>query len=176
MQINYISPYATDLNIGLSYNQAIDQLSNDWICLRDHDTLLFPGTGNLIPQIIEVNQEFELITAMTNRIGVGLHCVPGMFQEDSILSHQNKAKELRETFGTKIIETGVAPGFCMIFHKSLWSKVGGFTENSIFFDREFGNAAKKRGCKIGLALGLYLLHLYRYNSENPRNCIKHLLP
>jgi GT2 family glycosyltransferase len=173
MTIHYITPFAQDLNIGKSYNECISQLSNDWICLRDHDTLLFPNSGNIIPAIIEANPDYQLFTAVTNRIGVNLHCVAGMFDDDSILSHQNKADELWDTYQTNVLTTGVAPGFCMIFKKSLWEQVGGFTENSIFFDREFSNAAKKCGAKIGLAMGLYIFHLYRYGKN--KKDISHLL-
>lgn len=175
MNIWYLSPYALDLNIGKSYNEQICLLPADsTICIRDHDTILFPNAGNHIPAIIEANPRFDIITCLTNRVGVGLHCVPGMFDVDSILEHQNKAAQLWSIYGTETIATGVAPGFCMIFHKSVWERVGGFTENSIFFDREFSNAVRKWG-RIGLAKGLYILHLYRYNKASPKNSIQHLL-
>lgn len=173
MTIRYISPYSLSLNIGAEYNQVISELPSDcYVVLRDYDTLLFPQSCNHIPAIIEANPDFDLITSMTNRVGVGLHCVPGMFDCDSILSHQNKAKELWNLYGTELLQTGVAPGFCMIFHKRVWERVGGFTENSIFFDREFSNAVRKWG-KIGLTKGLYIMHLYRYGKD--KKDISHLL-
>lgn len=175
MTIHYINPFALDKNIGKEYNSRIAELSDGWICLRDYDTLLFPGSGNLIPRIIEANPEFELITALTNRVGVHLHCVKGMFNEDSILAHQNRAEEMAKRYDTEIMETGIAPGFCMIFHKSLWERIGGFAENSVTFDRDFSYRAKKAGVRIGLALGLYIFHLYRYNSENPTKNFAHLM-
>lgn len=175
MTIHYPSPFALDLNIGAEYNARISELSDGWICLRDYDTLLFPGSCNLIPRIIADNPEYELFTALTNRVGVSMHCVTGMFDEDSILKHQDKAKELADNFGTKIMETGIAPGFCMIFPKSLWKRIGGFPEHSITFDREFSYKAKKAGARIGLALGLYIFHLYRYPHADAKNHTGHLL-
>lgn len=173
MNIRYITPFAQNLNIGYSYNEAISELPDDChIVLRDHDTLLFPNSGNQIPAIIEANPEFELITSITNRIGVHLHCAVGMFDDDSILAHQNKAAELWSRFGTDVIPTGVAPGFCMIFHKRIWERAGGFKEHSITFDREFSNEVRKWG-KIGLAKGLYIFHLYRYGKD--KKDISHLL-
>jgi len=120
MKIRYITPFNhVDKNIGLSYNEAISELPDDcYIVLRDYDTLLFPDSCNLIPKIIKSNPEFELFTCLTNRIGVHLHCVKDMFMDDSILAHQNKAAELRERFGTEVMETGIAPGLCMIFHNN----------------------------------------------------------
>src|SRR5690554_6891895 len=102
MTIHYIQPFALDRNIGREYNARISELSDGWICLRDHDTLLFPGAGQLIPRIITDNPDYSLFTALTNRVGVHLHCVTGMFNEDSILSHQNKAQELMERFDTEV--------------------------------------------------------------------------
>ena len=175
MIIHYITPFSTDKNIGLEYNNRIDELSDGWIVLRDYDTLLFPNSCNLIPKIIKSNPEYELFTCLTNRIGVHLHCVKGMFMEDSILAHQNKADELRERFGTEVMETGIAPGLCMIFHKSLWQRIGGFKQHSITFDREFSNDAKRLGARIGLAKGLYIFHLYRYPHKDAKNHIRHLM-
>jgi len=173
MELRYINPFALDLNVGFEYNKVISELPNDcYAVLRDHDTLLFPGSGNHIPAIIEANPQFDLITCLTNRVGVGLHCVPGMFDVDSILEHQNKAAELWQLYGTETIATGVAPGFCMIFHKRVWERVGGFKENSIFFDREFSNAVRKFG-KIGLAKGLYIFHSYRMGKD--KKDISHLM-
>lgn len=175
MTIHYINPFSQDLNIGLEYNARIAELSDGWIVLRDQDTLLFPNSGNYIPAIIEANPEFELFTCLTNRIGVHLHCVTGMFNEDSILAHQDKAAELWDRFGTGIMETGIAPGLCMIFPKSLWQRIGGFPEHSITFDREFSNDAKRSGARIGLAKWLYIFHLYRYPHKNPKIHTQHLL-
>ncbi len=175
MTIHYITPFSLELNIGAEYNARIAELSDGWICLRDYDTLLFPKACNHIAEIIEANPEFELITALTNRIGVHLHCVTGMFNEDSILEHQNKAEELWDRFGTGIMETGIAPGLCMIFKKSLWQRIGGFKEHSITFDREFSNDAKKSGTRIGLAKGLYIFHLYRYPHQDAKIHTQHLL-
>jgi hypothetical protein len=70
--------------------------------------------------------------------------------------------------------TGIAPGLCMIFHKQTWEMAGGFPENSITFDREFSAMVRRFG-KIGLAIGLYVLHLYRYGSDNPKKDINHLI-
>jgi len=175
MTIHYITPFAQDLNIGKEYNERISELSDGYIVLRDYDTLLFPKSCNHIADIIKANPDFELITCLTNRIGVHLHCVQDMFNEDSILAHQNKASELWDRFRTEIMETGIAPGLCMIFHKSLWERIGGFKENSITFDREFSTDAKRSGARIGLAKGLYVFHLYRYPHKNAKIYTQHLL-
>lgn len=167
MNIRYITPFNhIDKNIGKCYNEAISELPSDcWICLSDHDTLLFPGAGQLIPRIITDNPEYSLFTALTNRVGVHLHCVTGMFNEDSILAHQNKAQELMERFDTEIMETGIAPGLFMLFHKSTWEQVRGFPEHSITFDRDFSARVKNRGMRIALCKGLYVFHLYRYGKN-----------
>ena len=175
MEVRYITPFATDLNIGRAYNEAISELPEDcYVCLRDGDTMFLTSDWGLqIEQIIKSNPSFDLITCMTNRIAIKEHCVSGMFDEDSILRHVEKAKALQEFWGDIVTPTNVAPGLCMIFHKSLWHKYK-FKENSIIFDKEFSKDVIKGNGRIGLAKGLYILHLYRYGKENPKKYKAHL--
>lgn len=176
MIIHHIRPFATDKNIGKCYNKRISELPEDcYIALSDGDTMyLTSDWGVQIEQIIKDNPSYDVITCMTNRIANEAHCVPNMFDEDSILKHMFTALDLQITYGSQCIDTDVAPGLLMIFHKSIWHKHK-FKENSIIFDRLFSNSVIKAGGKIGLAKGLYLLHLYRYGKPNPKKYKKHLL-
>lgn len=179
--IHHITPYHYALgkiNIGGYYNSVIDALPDDSvIVLRDQDTLILnPNDFNKqLYYIISpfVMDSYDLLTCMTNRIGLKDHCVPGMFEEESISRHIEKASELRSEFGHKIVETSVAPGMLMIFHKITWARHK-FEENSIFFDRIFSKKVIQSGGKIGLCKGMYLLHLYRWGQINPEQYTEHL--
>ena len=65
----------------------------------------------------------------------------------------------------------------LMFPKSIWTKVGGFEEGGIvdknyhFHDYNFSMKVKKAGGKIGIAKGIYVFHLYRYEF---RSCNRHL--
>lgn len=177
MTVRFITPFAKDKNIGREYNQVISELPDEcWIVVRDYDSLMFTGGVNHIYDIVDSNPEYDLFTSMTNRVGINIHCVPGMFDNYSLIDHQDKAEDLWNRFGTKVISTNVAPGFCMIFKKETWEKVGGFREKCIDFDRHFSNAVRQHKGKIGLCLGLYSLHLYRLGKDMPKHYTKHLLP
>lgn len=175
MKIHHIRPFSTSGNIGKEYNDRINDLPDDcYIALTDGDCMyMVSDWGSHVESIIKNNQNYDIITCMTNRIGISNHCVPGMFDQDSVLSHVQKAKSLQEFWGDIVIKTHVAPGLCMIFHKSLWSKYK-FKENSIIFDLEFSKDVIKGGGSIGLAKGLYMMHLYRYGKDKPKKYKAHL--
>lgn len=176
MKIRYITPFALDKNIGREYNQVISELPEDcYIVIRDGDTMfLTPDWGKQIEEIIKNNPEYSLITCMTNRIGNDKQRVTGMFYEFDLNKHHQEAVSRSKSLRTEVIPHTIAPGMLMIFHKSLWNEIK-FQERTIFFDKRFSEKVLKSGRKIGLATGLYLLHLYRWGQEKPKDYIKHLM-
>lgn len=172
MKIHYITPFSTTKNIGKEYNDRISELPDDChIVLRDGDTMfLTPDWGSHIAKIISNNPEYDLITCMTNRVGRKELCAPGMFNVESISEHVNYALANKSN---DVIDCTMAPGYCMIFKKSLWDRVK-FRENSITFDKVFSLDVAKIGGRVGVATGLYMLHLYRWNQKYPETYIKHL--
>lgn len=175
IKVRHITPWASDLNIGGEYSKVISELPDDcYICLRDQDTMfLNPKAGNHVENIIKANPKYDVITCMTNRIGIKEHCHPTMFDEPDINEHIIAANMLNMRYGAECIDTHIAPGMLMIFHKSVWQKHK-FEENSIFFDKIFSKKVIASGGKIGLAKGLYLLHLYRFGQDNPKTYREHL--
>lgn len=176
MIIHFIQPFARDKNIGREYNERISELPDDcYICLRDQDTLpLRSDWGEQIYQAIEDNVEYDIIGCVTNRLRAPYQLVDGKFNSDPDISNHIKiANEQWERYGTEVMQVPVVAGMCMIFHKSVWDEIR-FKENSIFFDKEFCNAARKK-YKIGVAKGIYLFHLYRWNQYDPFTYTKHLL-
>lgn len=176
MEIRYITPFANDKNIGRAYNQAISELPDDcFVVLRDGDTMfLAPEWGTQIETIIKDNPDYDVITCMTNRVGLKDCLLFGEFRECEISDHIWAAQICWYENGTEVKQTTVAPGMLMIFHKSVWQKHK-FKEKSIVFDRQFSAEVIVGGGKIGVAKGLYIFHLYRWGSNNPKSSINHLL-
>lgn len=181
MKIRYITPFSTENkrcypNIGGEYNQVISELPNDcWIVLRDGDTMFLTSDwGHQIKQIIMANQGYDIITCMTNRLGVPEQLWYGEIMEGDISRHIEVAQSSWKFHKTTVVSTKIAAGLCMIFHKSTWMQIGGFPEHDITFDRVFSDKVLKAGGKIGIAKGLYLFHLYRWGEKNPKQSIKHL--
>lgn len=172
--IYYSTPYLKG-NIGGGINAWIETLPDDaWICLRDGDTLLFPGWGDRIEELSKTG--YDLIGCLTNRVGVKHHLVDGHFSNIGSISAHKLIAEQVHSKGTEIkeIKTGPIAGFFMLFNKKLWQQIGGFEEETIYFDAVFTAKAREKNAQIGVAQGLYVFHLYRWGSDDPRNDIKHL--
>lgn len=184
MKIRYITPFSTERskqgypNIGKAYNEAISELPDDcYVCLRDGDTMFLTSDwGQQIHDIIEANQEYDLIGCMTNRVSVKDQLPMGRFSDvPDIGVHVGIAEMLRYDGETSVFPAKLIAGLCMIFHKSVWTKAGGFPENDITFDRVFCDKVLRKGGNIGIAKGLYVFHLYRWGSAKPQSDIKHLI-
>lgn len=179
MKIHYLTPFATDKNIGREYNERIAELPEDcWICVRDGDTLFLRSDwGNQIEEIIKRNgTNFKLISCVTNRLRADHQLYKRRFSFDANISnHVDIANELYYTHKYEVEATSYVAGLCLIFHKSTWNEVK-FREHSILFDKEFNTdiRAKFGGNPIGIAKGLYLFHLYRWGQQDPYNYTAHL--
>lgn len=175
MEINYLQIYDYELNISKALNKAIEKL-NDWICLTDQDTLKFPSFPNNLKEILLKANKNDLIGATTNRLNpVNPQTVKELFNEPNINTHFNYSIEAWNKYGTELEKTKLIAGCCMIFHKELWQKVGGFQEDKIFFDKYFSYDVTNNGGKCLIAKGLYIFHLYRWKSKDPTSAVEHLI-
>lgn len=185
VSVHHITPGRSDKNIGKAINDIVEKLpDNDWICLRDIDTL--PMYHEKIYQQCEDIAragDFDLVGCMTNRLGLHYQLVGGMKSNDSdILNHRKIAVELYKEHGCNVMPIHQAiGGLFMLFPKSTWLKVGGFPEGGIqinghFFDYHFCKSVMQQRLRIGIAKGIYLFHYYRFeHGEETRKAISHLL-
>lgn len=180
MKVHFISPFSCEKNIGKAINEAIKQLNaddEDFIVHTDQDVLWLRSDSK--KQLIEILSatDYALLGCVTNRLANDYQLASGMYNEDSITKHIEIANKLHdENYGIIMPYTHVLAAFCLCFRVSTWKLLGGFTENNIVFDTNFAQKAFEHKLKSGLMTGIYLLHLYRYNSPNPSRDIKHLLP
>lgn len=181
MRIRYISPFATDKNIGREYNEVISELPDDsYVVIRDGDVMfLTHDWGNIINRIIQENPDFDIIGCATNRLGLDHQVVKVMFDKENMGEHIWTADLFSEGGAYyRCTQHNMVAGMLMIFKKSLWKELGGFTENpqkARIFDKLFCIKAKKSGKKIGVSCALYVFHLYRWGKDNPKHYDKHLL-
>lgn len=182
--VHHITPGRSDLNYGKSINDIIKSLPDtDWICLRDIDTV--PAYHEeFFKQCEEIasSGEFALVGCITNRLGLRYQLHEEKISSDTNwLNHRLIAKERFKKYKTEVTPTDqTLAGLFMLFPKSVWQKVGGFLEGSIkikgsFIDFHFSEAVKKEGFKLGIAQGIYLIHLYRPDAKIPRLEYKHLI-
>lgn len=183
VSVHHITPARSDKNFGLAINQLIDGLpENDWICLRDIDTV--PAYHEKFieqcERIANDPQGFDLIGCMTNRLGLGYQLVDGMFDNWDIQDHRKVGKELSANTNIKPLQRGqTVGGLMMLFSKRTWQKAGRFPEGGIilkgsFIDWHFSKAVARFGT-MGIAEGIYLIHLYRIEAKNTRTEKRHLI-
>ena len=180
--VHHITPARADKNFGKAVNSLIEGLpENDWICLRDIDTVP-PFHEEFIKQVEWIANNpgpFSLIGCMTNRLGLDYQLVKGMFTEFDIKKHRELAKELSVKNTIKPISSAqTVGGIMMLFSKATWLRAGKFPEGGIeingrFVDFHFSRAVAKFG-KLGIAEGVYLYHNYRVDARDTRTYKAHL--
>lgn len=171
--ISYIQPFASNRNIGLAYNEQVQDCRHDWIAITDQDfCFLLPDTKVQIDGIAKKG-EFDLYGCMTNRVSLTHQLYQGKISDDADMrNHTLIAQELqRDFYGVTEYTENYIAGFFMLFRKEAWSRLGGFAEKTHAFDRIFsGQIARKAICK-----GVYGFHCYRLMSKSPQFDSKHLL-
>lgn len=177
MKLEFIQPYAFDGKIGRAYNEAVEKC-DDWICLTDQDTLKPPKFAERVLEVLQYQGEPErLFTCRTNRVGWEHPAVyKPMFMEPDIREHLSLAERLWNTHGRTLMDLHdrPAPGYCMVFHKSLWEKLGGWPEKTITFDKQLSKIAIPN---VFLMKGIYIFHLYRWkHGKMAQHNIDHLRP
>lgn len=176
-KVYYTTPWFPG-DIGEGINDFISLLPKDcWVCVRDSDTLfLTPKQQKQIQDIVENDPPFDLIGCRTNRLKSPHQAIQGTFDVDSIGYHIGVASERERVYYGVIDELPdpeVVAGMFMLFRKSLWEEFK-FENKSIQFDMKYSQELRKAGKVLGIAQGLYLLHLYRYGSQNPFTAIEHI--
>jgi hypothetical protein len=186
IQVHYLTPASSDKNLGKQYNIACQNIKNDddWICLRDGDTMfLTPDWMTQIEDIIEnYGDKYDLISCYTNRLGLKHQLYQGKISTDfNVYTHLKIAEQLRDQYWDTVVESPTyTAGLFMLFKKSLHHKIpfsNGLTSangKQIFVDADFSQRVLANGYKIGLAKGIYLFHAYRIHQPDMRS-FSHLL-
>jgi hypothetical protein len=184
--VHYFTPASGDKNLGRAYNKACEMVTdlNDWICIRDGDTMfLTPDWCSQIEEIIEANGDnYQLISCLTNRLGLKHQLLNGELSQDTdVRNHTNLAIRQRDKYRTEVVTSpSYTAGLFMLFKRSLWDTIKfkeGLTssdESTDFIDAQFSKGVLKQGGRIGLAKGIYLFHAYRLHQKTHRDW-SHLL-
>jgi hypothetical protein len=182
MQIHYLQPYAVDKNIGKAYNEACALIpSGDWICITDQDVMfLLPDTKAQINAIVQRDirngHPYHLYTCVTNRLGEGWQLHNNERSENPDVKHHMDIARMRKFhYGMDVVPyTKAVGGFFMLFNVNVWAATQ-FKENSIHFDTLFADSIRGKGGIVGLMLGVYVFHLYRFGQPNPEHKSEHLI-
>lgn len=175
VNIHYLQPYATDGLISEAYNKAVAFVSDgDWVCITDQDVMFLHPKQKAIIQAVANEGKHDLYGCLFNRLNVKDQCVAPMFDNPNISEHLQLAEQLMAN-GTECKTTkGPIAGALMLFPKSTWQKSGGFPilprGLAMLFDAVWSETIPNRA----IMQGVYLFHLYRWWSDNPKNDLRHL--
>jgi hypothetical protein len=176
--IHHLTPFSETKNYGQELNRAAALVTDpeDWLCIRDMDTLfLTSNAGSIIANYTRKYPDTGLFTCLTNRVGYRGQCYKGEISYDiNILNHYKIAEKLAAG-GLKIIEeTWHVSGLLMLIQKKTWTKIGGAIENGILgVDRQILKKVHALGLPIRIMSDLYIFHFYRLNKK--RKNVDHLL-
>ena len=175
--IHFITPYRIDKNLGKAYNDAMAMLpnNNDWACFTDGDAMFTVADfGTQLEEVIKANPECKLFTSMTNRIGTAYQCVADMWEENNMVVHFQKGKELSITKRTSCIDiTAKTPlsGVLILIQKKEWKRSGGFEESgkALGVDNSIHYNVRDAQGKIFLMEGVYMMHYYRNGNRGDKS-------
>ena len=181
--IHYFTPYSVSKELGVIYNYYCNLVpnDNDYICIRDGDVMFpFSTFGQQIETAVKnYNSQYDLFTCYTNRISNKHQLYKGEFSNESNLLELLKiARKLEKEKYAQVKKIDhIISGPVLIFKKKLW-KQKQFPEKSskgsiLGIETDWIKILMKRGVRIGLIEGLYVIHSYRLldGKEN----ISHLI-
>lgn len=176
----YVNPGRADKNLGKGYNDICRIIpDNDWICISDQDCLWWPEL--VLKQVEEivngVGKDFSLLGCMTNRLASEYQRpFPEDFDNMDMKHHRGRAEQLyKDNYGQVIGGKRPVAGLFMLFPKKTWN-ITKFQERVVIADTLFSRKIISRGGKIGLMTGVYAMHWYRAQSNDPMRYKKHLMP
>jgi len=155
-------------NIGEYYNECCRIVPDgNWICFWDADVMTFHTFGNMndfLEKAIAENPGVKLFSCVANRIGTHKQRVNKTQDTNpSMIYHRKQAEQYLKKFGNQLrTDTKTVSGLMLLFQKSTWQAVGGFTEKGIAgVDTDFSRKISSHGWKVGILRGLYVMHYYR---------------
>lgn len=185
MTIYYFTPYSLEKSLAEAYNESCELVpgDDDWICLRDGDTMFLNSDwGHIIQRAVDnFSTKFSAFTCYASRIeGKHQQFMGEISEEANIVVHRKIAVENADRNRGKIKDiSGVCDlsGHFILIPKWLWKRVR-FNELNpkgglLGVDNYYFWKLNRYGYKIGLIEELYLFHYYRLAEGS--TSIKHLL-
>lgn len=180
-KIWYFVPGAGDKNLGRTLNEhcALVPSANDWILIRDNDTFFaHPHINQQLEDIVNgKGSRYDLLSCYTNRLGLEHQLPYGLMTEKNLVKLQALAQQhYDEQYDDVIPSQNPTAGLFMLFPKRTWLQhrfAEGLAEGPEFIDYQFANGVLKKGMRIGICTGIFLIHYYRLHKKNVKD-ISHL--
>ena len=140
----------------VAVNQGIRASKGDVIILLNNDVIVTPGWAERLAFYLD---EFSIVGPLTNYCGGIQQMEIGCYEN---LDELNKEAEISaEECEGRVVEVNWVIGFCMVFKKSLFEKLGPFDDSiwpSCGEEIDFCFRARAAGHKIGIIFEVYVHH------------------
>lgn len=178
--VHCITPYREDKNLGLAYNNAMQQIPDaDWACITDWDVnFLLPETIahlNEYSRLFPDTGMFTCYASRTHHINAGIQMFGNTASEDrDYLHHIEIAKTQTGQLYTVTEINRFISGFLMMISKETWNKYK-FVDNMkcLDVDNIYSNKILQADLPIRRMNGVYVWHTYRLGKDIKD--VKHLL-
>lgn len=165
-----------DYGRALNMHCSLVPFDEDWIVIRDQDSLYFPGDyRKIIREATIKHPNCGIFGAYTNRIGLKWQLIDEKRNDSTnIMELYEISRERSEKYGSEC-ETVNKPiaGFFMMFKKGTWKNAkfqeGDFSKCPVLFDWDFSQRVISMGLNTMLIKGLYLFHFYRMQQDDIRD-------
>lgn len=169
--VHAITPYREDKNLGLAYNNAMQQIPDgDWACITDWDVLyLLPETISHLNEYTRLLPDTGIFTCYGSRSHVNSvnQMLPaGRSEIDNIRYHIDVAKKQTEQLYKATDLFRHLSGFLMMISKATWDQYK-FIDNMkcLDVDNIYSNKILAAGLPIRRMDGVYVWHSYRIDKD-----------
>lgn len=180
VKIYPMTPFATDLNLGAAYNEAMALVpDNAWVCFLDHDMALTTKRWyRQLEEAIAFRPDAGAFTAVTNRIAAPWQQAGEADNHDMAYHYRFGEERARRRTLLDITCTKGFGGVLMCLSKAAWKEVGGFVDGLLCVDHQMFFALRRAGRRIYLLENLYVYHRRRAfeggelptNTPRAKNC------
>lgn len=167
---NFIA-YATDKNLGSSYNDCMSLLNDeDWAVFIDHDAMFLEKYWYpRLTKLLEGNTQYGLFTCLTNRVGCPWQVPQGIDKNNhDIRYHRKIADEFSKKENNVIINVtnaALLSGVFLLVSKKTWDLIGGAKSGFLGVDNDLHKKCKDKNIQVGLLTNLYIYHWYRAEGD-----------
>lgn len=158
-------PYASDMNLGRSYNECMDRLRHDdWACFLDHDAMHTTRDWfRLIEEAIAFQPGAGAFVAVTNRIDAVWQRAAESDRENHDIGYHTRIglARLKKRTLLDITDTKGFGGVCFAVSRRGWLAAGGFADGLLCVDHSLHFGLQRAGLTVWLLENLYVYHRRR---------------
>jgi hypothetical protein len=168
MKLLAMTPFATDMNLGRAYNEAIELLPDDgWAVMLDHDAMWTTRTWHAqFAEAITRMPDAGAFVAMSNRIAPPWQQIGDRENHDMAQHRRFGTERLKVRTLLDVTETKGFGGVAFAVSKRAWRLAGGAADGMLCVDHSIHFGLRAAGLRVWLIEGLYVYHWRRAHGDH----------